>query len=131
MLIHFSTPNSPEELTRDLPEARSFCNAVEVSSAEAVAKDLILIFEKHHKVQELIETVIHKEVEQTPNEGTLFRKNGLSSHIMTQYARLIAKEYFRRTLAPLIGNIVNAKNSFEVLFLFSSFLFFLPIFVDQ
>jgi hypothetical protein len=98
----------------DVPFVKGFCAAVDVSSSEAVARDLVWMFEKYNKVVDLISTVIVHEVNQTINEGTLFRKNSLSSQLMTQYSHLIGREYLHTTLAPLIQNIIKANTSYEV-----------------
>jgi hypothetical protein len=97
-----------------VPFVKCFCSAVDVSSSEAVARDLVWVFEKYNKVVDLISTVIVHEVNQTINEGTLFRKNSLSSQLMTQYSHLVGREYLHTTLAPLIQNIIKANTSYEV-----------------
>ena len=99
---------------KDFPYATVLCNAVDVSSTETMARDMIILFEKHNKVYELICAVIDNEINQTINEGTLFRKNSLASHMMSQYARLVGKEYLRDTLGPLINSIIEGNIDYEV-----------------
>jgi len=120
--VTFSEPSTYAELEEiimtqkdnEYKYATTLCNAVDVSATEALARDLILIFEKHDKVFDLICSVIDNEVQSTLNEGTLFRKNSLSSHLMSQYARLVGKDYLAQTLRPLICGIINSSADYEI-----------------
>jgi len=94
--------------------AYQLVSAVDVSNAEAMARNLVLIFEKDDAVLDLIYAMIDHEVESTLNEGTLFRKNSLASHLMSQYARLLVQDYLCTTLRPLIRTIMKQGNTFEV-----------------
>ena len=98
----------------DFPYTRILCSSVDVASTEALARDMIWLFEKQNMVYKLICAVIDREINQTTNEGTLFRKNSLASHLMSQYARLVGKEYLCETLGPLIAKIIGGGVDYEV-----------------
>lgn len=71
------------------------------------------IYEAHHKGYELLEQRISKEVQESYQEGTLFRSNSIAAKLFSSYVRMSALPYIWFTLVTSINSINdNAIESF-------------------
>mmetsp|Transcript_13181 Transcript_13181/g.52599 ORF Transcript_13181/g.52599 Transcript_13181/m.52599 type:complete len:767 (-) Transcript_13181:76-2376(-) len=99
---------------KEYPYVGYLGDAVDVSSTDALCKDLLMLFNTKDLVIDLLRGSIEAEVKNTLSEGTLFRKNSLSTHLMSLYARLLGKRYLKDTLRPLIVHVLSCQGSFEI-----------------
>lgn len=98
----------------ELPLVNYLGEAVDVSSTDALCKDLLMLFNTKELAVDLLRGSIESEVKTTTSEGTLFRKNSISTHLMSMYARLLGKRYLKDTLRPLIVHVLSCQGSFEI-----------------
>src|SRR5689334_23276445 len=70
-----------------------------------------------HAIFPLIRKMIHSEISEAKEQGTLFRSNSPVCNLMSAHAKLIGRSFLQKTLRPLVVHLCDSvKNGhhFEV-----------------
>eukprot|EP00011_Vannellida_sp_DIVA3-517-6-12_P006707 CAMPEP_0114622840 /NCGR_PEP_ID=MMETSP0168-20121206/9942_1 /TAXON_ID=95228 ORGANISM="Vannella sp., Strain DIVA3 517/6/12" /NCGR_SAMPLE_ID=MMETSP0168 /ASSEMBLY_ACC=CAM_ASM_000044 /LENGTH=1801 /DNA_ID=CAMNT_0001834063 /DNA_START=22 /DNA_END=5428 /DNA_ORIENTATION=+ len=84
----------------------TLCEVTQITEADAVAANLVRIFEANERVLDLIKAAIAAEVRKTEQANTLFRLNSMATKLMVQYCKLIGVDYLRASVGPEIKNLI-------------------------
>ncbi|EGG23380.1 RasGTPase-activating protein [Cavenderia fasciculata] len=81
---------------------------------EAVANNLIRVFEKTGHCLSLLKSLTEHEIDTTDNPDIIFRGNSLATKSVDLYMKLIGLPYLANTIGPLIKKIYVSKKSCEI-----------------
>ncbi|CAJ0836147.1 20802_t:CDS:10 [Entrophospora sp. SA101] len=97
----------------DLSIALSLCEVCPVSDIDEVSRVLLAVFDSRHQTMPLLKAIIEKEVANTEYESDLFRRNCMATRMLTAFGKTHGAEYLRKTLQPLLANLLNQQNDFS------------------
>jgi len=98
----------------DLMVALAFSLAIKRGDVDKQARAWTKIFRYKNRMMDMLDRVIQKEIDQTEQEGTLFRNNNFCIGLISQFAQDVARPYLRTLLSPQIDYIMSCGKSFEV-----------------
>ncbi|KAJ6255749.1 ras gtpase-activating protein [Anaeramoeba flamelloides] len=98
----------------DLDLLKALVEIIDSPDADLLANCIILVLQSHEFVIPFIEHTINSEIEGIDDENTLFRGNSVAIKVMNNFARKISKNYFIKILSPIIEEIIQSTESFEI-----------------
>lgn len=98
--------------------ATALCDAVSVTDIDDLAPLLITIFDSRLDTMSLVCDLVDREVANTIDAPTLFRRNSLSTKVLTLYLKQAGNEYLTNTLNPAFNSLravnLGDNDTFEV-----------------
>ncbi|KAJ6239433.1 ras gtpase-activating protein [Anaeramoeba flamelloides] len=94
---------------------KTLCSIISTSDYDLIANSLNYIYENQKHNLSLLTLLIENEVSQTKTEATLFRGNSLVSKILSNYCKMIGKDFMKKSLQAVIVEIINCNESFEII----------------
>ncbi|KAG9291425.1 hypothetical protein G9A89_021843 [Geosiphon pyriformis] len=94
----------------DLNIVMSLCEVCPVSDIDEVAQVLLNVFESRNRTMPLLKAVIEKEVINTDHQTELFRRNCMTTRLLTAFGKLYGDDYLRETLQPLLQDFLKKSN---------------------
>jgi hypothetical protein len=82
-------------------------DAAEEEELTELAENLVMVFEKNHRSIRLMIWAVRKEVNQTVHENDMFRLDSVASKLMSAYGNLIATDFVKDLLKPMIKKVQN------------------------
>eukprot|EP01114_Cavostelium_apophysatum_P004552 TRINITY_DN1484_c0_g1_i2.p1 TRINITY_DN1484_c0_g1~~TRINITY_DN1484_c0_g1_i2.p1 ORF type:complete len:1402 (-),score=458.43 TRINITY_DN1484_c0_g1_i2:3446-7651(-) len=98
----------------DLALITSLIDAVPVGEADDVATLLVRIFEANDKLSLLMKAAIEHEVSTTAAPNTLFRRNSLSTKILSACAKENGSVYLKELISPLLHQLIANPATYEI-----------------
>ncbi|TPX48503.1 hypothetical protein SeLEV6574_g01999 [Synchytrium endobioticum] len=95
---------------------KALCEVAPVSESDEIAQVLLSLVDARGQSLRLLATVIDVEVAKTDTPANLFRRNSLSTRMLTIYGRLNGQDYLHLTLEPVLKELMSRHPppSFEV-----------------
>ncbi|KAJ6234667.1 ras gtpase-activating protein [Anaeramoeba flamelloides] len=93
---------------------KSLISNIDITDADVLTKNLIIIFENNNMLMPIIEIAIRLEVDNTKVQSTLFRTNSVASKMMSHWAKSIGKDYLKNILGDVVQEIISNKNPIEI-----------------
>jgi GTPase-activator protein for Ras-like GTPase/SH3 domain/Variant SH3 domain len=102
----------------DLAVTLSLCQTLEMREKDRVAMSLVHVFEINGTTPHLVKKMIEWEVNETHPQSSaaqnLFRGNSMATKVLTAYSLMVARDYLRKTLKPLIQSVAYSDNGWEI-----------------
>jgi hypothetical protein len=92
-------------------------NSITLSIAEKMVVPLLTVFDtagSRRSSVDLIKSAITAEIENASSAGTLFRRNSLSSKLVTLFFKLYGLDYLRQTVGSLVREIIIENKNYEI-----------------
>lgn len=89
---------------------------INTRKGEKCVMSLLTVFQNHtfRATLRLIELCVEREVRDTLQAATIFRRNSLGPTILSKYAMSVGGDYLRELLSPLVANVLKSSKTFEI-----------------
>jgi len=82
-------------------------NAIPPTETKKLGEALVSIFAKHNLELDLIQKLINYEILLETSPNGLFRKNSLTTNVMSAYSLFVGKPYLKSILAPVLVDMIT------------------------
>ena len=97
----------------DLSITLALCEACPASDLDDLAALLLTLFESRNQTTTLLKMLIEREVARTESAPNLFRRNSISTKLMTLYAKAHGAEYLNAVLNPVWKSLTSSSSTKE------------------
>lgn len=94
--------------------ALALCESVPIAEADELAEVFSAIFESNGRIKALIKVSIAVELAKTSIPNTLFRRNSVTTKIMTYFARFAGQDYLQEALLPVVRALLTSNLTCEL-----------------
>jgi hypothetical protein len=101
----------------DGPTIVNCFNSITLSVAEKMVVPLLTVFDTigaRCSSVDLIKSAISAEIANASSAGTLFRRNSLSSKLVTLFFKLYGLDYLRQSVGAVIKKIIRENKNYEI-----------------
>jgi len=101
-------------LEPDMKLVLALSASCQITEADEVSELLVRFFDSNGSVMKLLRTAIDEEVRRTDFVNTLFRRNSQATKLLTNFSKLVGKQYLKETIAPIMRTLLSRNETFEL-----------------
>jgi len=91
----------------------ALCDLADYEKSEEISRAIVCLFDYYGRSLYLLKFALERETRDA-DKTTLFREDKMSFRILSNYVKIMSKDWLRKTLSPIIISIMNKSNSYEI-----------------
>lgn len=91
----------------------ALCDLADYEKSEEISRAIVYLFDYYGRSLYLLKFALERETRDA-DRTTLFREDKMSFRILSNYVKIMSRDWLRKTLGPVISGIMSKTSSYEI-----------------